>query len=136
MSGLVLDASSVLAWCFEDEAGAGADALVDRVATAGAVVPAIWSLEVTNALVVAERKRRITPEDSAAFIGMIGQLPIAVDSATASCAFGETLTLARTHGLSSYDAAYLELAVRSALPLATGDRQLARAAARLGVELC
>ena len=136
MSGLVLDASSVLAWCFEDEAGAAADLLVDRVADAGAIVPAIWSLEVANALVVAERKLRITPEDSATFIGMIGQLPIVVDSGTASHAFNETIALARTHALSSYDAAYLELAVRCALPLASGDPQLAGAAALLGVELC
>ena len=136
MSGLVLDASSVLAWCFEDEAGASADALIDQVVALGAIVPAIWPLEVANALVVAERKARIAPEESVAFIEMIRQLPVAVDAGTASRAFSETITLARSHGLSSYDAAYLELAVRSALPLATGDRQLARAAAELGVATC
>ncbi len=133
MSGLVLDASSALSWCFEDEAGPGADALIDRVATAGALVPAIWPLEVANALVVAERRNRIAHENSTAFIAMIEQLPITIDSGTASRAFNDTITLARDHVLSSYDAAYLELAVRSKLPLVTNDEQLARAAARLGL---
>lgn len=135
MSGVVLDASSVLSWCFEDESGPEADALIDRVAAGGALVPAIWSLEVANALVVAERKDRITREDSGAFLTMIEELPITIDAGTAARAFHETITLARDHALSSYDAAYLELAVRTQLPLATSDGSLRRAAAQLGLAL-
>lgn len=134
MSGLVLDASRTLAWCFEDEGGADTDALIDRVAAEGALVPAIWPLEVANALAVAERRGRIAPEDSVAFVALIEELPITVDAATASHAFHETLNLARDHGLSVYDAAYLELAVRAGLPLATLDEGLRRAAALLDRE--
>ena len=133
MSGLVLDASSVLSWCFEDQNGPEADALIDRVAAVGALVPAIWSLEIANALVVAERRNRIAREDSGAFIAMIEELPITIDAGTATRAFHETLTLARNHTLSSYDASYLELAIRAQLPLATNDDSLQRAAARLGL---
>jgi len=133
VSGMVLDASTVLSWCFEDETGPRADELIDRVASEGAVVPAIWPLEVANALVVAERRNRITPADSNAFIALVEQLPITVDSATAGRAFNDTIALAREHALSSYDAAYLELALRARLPLKTSDRPLARAAARLGL---
>lgn len=134
MSGLVLDASAVLAWCFEDEAGPDTDALIDRVAVAGALVPALWPLEVANALVVAERRGRITCGDSLAFIAMIEELPITVDAGTAARAFHETIALARDHALSSYDAAYLELAIRARLPLATGDGSLRQAAIRHGCE--
>lgn len=131
---LVLDASSVLAWCFEDEGGPEADALIDRVAADGAIVPAIWPLEVANALAVAERRARMTPKDTGRYLTMISALPIAVDAETASHAFHETLALSRDHALSAYDAAYLELAARRRLPLASRDAALRRAAARLGIE--
>lgn len=133
-AGLVLDASSVLAWCFEDKGGPGTDALIDRIAAAGAIVPSIWPLEVANTLSVAERRGRISREDADAYLAMIGELPIAVDAATAAHAFHETIALARDNTLSAYDAAYLELASRRRLPLATGDATLRRAAARLGIE--
>ena len=133
MSGLILDASSVLSWCFEDESGPEADALIDQVAAAGALVPAIWSLEVANALVMAERRDGISREDSDAFIAMLEELPITIDAGTASRAFHDTMTLARDHTLSSYDASYLELAIRARLPLATSDDLLQRAATRLGL---
>ena len=134
MSGLVLDASCALAWCFEEEGGPDADALIDQVAAVGALVPALWPLEVANALVVAERRGRIGRDDSLAFIAMLEDLPIAVDGGTAARAFHETIALARDHALSSYDASYLELALRAKLPLATGDEALRRAAKRLGCE--
>ena len=135
MSGVVLDASSVLSWCFEDEGGPEADALIERVAAAGALVPAIWSLEVANALLVAERRSRIRQEDSGAFLAMIEELPITIDAGTAAHAFHETIVLARRHALSSYDASYLELAIRAQLPLATRDESLRRAAAQVGLAL-
>jgi len=135
VSGLVLDASAALAWCFEDEGGPEADALIDRIAADGALVPAIWPLEVVNALIVAERRNRIGRQESTDFIAVIEELPITVDTGTPAHAFHETLALARDHGLSSYDAAYLELAIRANLPLATGDDVLRRAAARHGRDL-
>lgn len=135
MTGLVLDASSVLAWCFEDESGPQADALVDRVVAEGAAVPGLWPLELANGLVSGERRRRISPADSAAFVAMIEDLPIDADPATGVRALHETISLAREHRLSVYDAAYLELAMRLGLPLATGDRSLAAAARRAGVAL-
>jgi predicted nucleic acid-binding protein len=135
VSELVIDASSVLAWCFEDEGGPEADALIERVAAGGAAVPGLWALELANGLVMGERRGRIRPAESAAFVAMIEELPIAADPATGVRALHETLSLAREHRLSAYDAAYLELAMRLGLPLATGDRSLRAAAKRVGVEL-
>ena len=135
MTGCVIDASSVLAWCFEDEGGPAADALLDKVAADGAAVPGLWSLEVAHGLVTGERRGRITPAESATFVAMLEELPIAADQASGARALHETLSLAREHRLSAYDAAYLELAMRQGLPLATGDRALAAAATRAGVVL-
>jgi predicted nucleic acid-binding protein len=131
----VLDASSVLAWCFEDEGGPEADALIERVAADGAAVPSSWSLEIANGLVMGERRGRVKPAESAVFVAMIEELPIVADRATAARALHETMSLAREHRLSAYDAAYLELAMRLGLPLATGDRDLKAAAERVGVVL-
>lgn len=135
MSGFVIDASSVLAWCFEDEGGPEADALIEKVAAEGAAVPLLWLLEIANGLVVGERRGRIKAAESAAFIAMIEDLPIVTDPATGTRALHETMSLAREHRLTAYDAAYLELAMRMGLPLATGDRSLRAAAERAGVVL-
>ncbi len=130
----VLDASVTLAWCFEDEAGPYADAVLERFTEATALAPIIWPLEVGNALVVAERRGRVTAADTARFLNLLRQLPIVVEGETASRLFGEILALAREHRLSTYDAAYLDLAMRSGLPLATQDTALREAAARCGVK--
>lgn len=135
MSGFVLDASVALSWCFEDEADAAGDAVLRRLATEGATVPAIWPLEVGNVLLAAEQQGRITPAGSARFLALLDALPIAVDTQTAARAPREILTVARAHGLSTYDAAYLELAARGGLPLATRDGTLAAAARSLGLPL-
>jgi predicted nucleic acid-binding protein len=135
VTGCVLDASAVLAWCFEDEGGPASDALIDRVAAEGAAVPAQWPLEVANGLVAGERRRRISAAESATFIAMLEELPIVADPASGSRALHETTGLAREHRLSAYDAAYLELAMRLGRPLATADRALAAAATRAGVAL-
>jgi predicted nucleic acid-binding protein len=135
MTGCVIDASAALAWCFEDEGGPEADALIDKVAADGAAVPGMWSLEVANGLVSGERRGRIRPAESAAFVAMIEELPIAADPATDARALHATMSLAREHRLTAYDAAYLELAMRLGVPLATGDRALAAAARRAGVVL-
>jgi predicted nucleic acid-binding protein len=135
VTGLVVDASAVLAWCFEDEGGPEADALIERVAADGASVPGLWPVEIANGLVTGERRGRITRAASAAFAAMLEELPIVVDPETGARALRATLSLAREHAVSAYDAAYLELAMRLGQPLATGDRKLCAAAGRAGVAL-
>ena len=135
MSGCVIDAAAVLAWRFEDGGGQEADALIERVAADGAAVPGLWSLEIANGLVMGERRGRIRAADSAAFVAMIEELPIAADPATGARALQETMGLARAHRLTACDAACLELAMRLGLPLATGDRGLRAAAERVGADL-
>lgn len=132
---LVIDASSALSWCFEDEGGPEADTLIEKVAADGAAVPGLWSLEIANGLVMAERRGRIKPAQSAAFIALIEALPIAADPETGARALHETISLARAHSLTAYDAAYLELAMRLGLPLATADCSLRAAAESAGVVL-
>lgn len=134
MTTFVLDASVALSWCFEDEADPAGDAVLRRLANGKAAVPGIWPLEIANVLLAAERRRRITPAESARFLALLEALPIEVDAHTAARASREILLLARAHGLSSYDAAYLDLAARSGLPLATRDAALNAAAGALGLE--
>lgn len=129
----VLDGSLALAWYFADEASPYADAVAQGLATREAVVPMLWRLEIANALVVGERRRRSTQAQAAAFVARLERLPIVVDDQTDARAWGETLRLARAHTLSAYDAAYLELAMRLGLPLASLDGQLLAASAAVGV---
>jgi predicted nucleic acid-binding protein len=133
MTAFVIDASTVLAWCFEEDSSGTTDAVIDLVAAKGAAVPSLWSLEVANALVLAERRGRIMPAESAAFVAMIEEMPIEVDRATHARALRETIALARQLKLTAYDAAYLELAMRLNIPLVTGDNALRKAAQRQGV---
>ena len=133
MSAFVLDCSVAVAWCFADEASPATDAVQDRLRSEGAVVPGIWNLELVNVLLQAERRGRIQPADVERRLSLFGQLPIAVDTETSVLAGSAILALARAHGLTSYDAAYLELAVRRALPLATRDRSLIAAARKVGI---
>jgi predicted nucleic acid-binding protein len=135
LSAFVLDCSIAIAWCFEDEATPETDALLDRLRDEGAAVPALWSLEVGNALLQAERHGRLSTAKVAAFVNLLAGLPIAIDGDTATRALREVLALARAEGLTTYDASYLELAGRRALPLATKDQTLHRAAQRVGVPL-
>lgn len=132
---LVLDGSLTLAWYFADEADPYADAVARGLATREAVVPSLWRLEIANALVVGERRKRSTQAQAAAFVARLGRLPIVVDDETDAHAWGETIRLARAHSLSAYDAAYLELAMRRGLPLASLDDPLKAAAAAVGVPL-
>lgn len=132
---LVVDCSVAVSWCFEDEASEAADALLLRIRDDGAVVPSLWHLEIANVLIQAARRRRITPDDAGARLRLMAALPIATDAETATRAWRDTLALARTEGLTAYDAAYLELAIRRHLPLATRDKALAEAARRRGVEV-
>ncbi len=133
MSGFVLDASVTLAWCFRDQASPESTGVLDRLEEDFAAVPAIWPLEVANILAVAERRGRIDAAEIAAFAAVLEALDIRVDTATAARGLREILGLARREGLSSYDACYLDLAMREGLALATRDAALAAAARRCGV---
>ena len=131
----VLDCSIAMAWCFEDEATDFTDSLLESLAQVSALVPSMWSLEVANVLAISERRGRTNQAKMTQFLRLLGNLPIIVDAKTGEKAFTDVLTLARTHKLTSYDAAYLELALREGLPLATLDEGLKRAALNIGVKI-
>ena len=132
MSGLVVDASVVVAWLFDDEDDPRADRVLAQLAEEGALVPQLWHLETRNALLTAERRGRLSPEEVKERLAALRDLPIATDEgADLQSAFD----LARTHGLSLYDALYLELARREGAELATLDGPLGQAAASEGVVL-
>ncbi|MDP2046565.1 MAG: type II toxin-antitoxin system VapC family toxin [Deltaproteobacteria bacterium] len=130
---LVLDASVTLAWAFEDEGNAYTDLVLESLAAA--FVPNIWPLEVGNALLAAERRGRLNQADSVQFLALLRQLPIVVEAERAELMLGEILALAREQRLSTYDAAYLHLAMRRGFSLATNDEVLRQAATRAGVSL-
>ena len=134
MTSFVLDASVALAWCFDDESTPAAWALLDRLHTAPAHVPALWALEIGNILLGAEKRNRFTQARTVAFLGILGDLDIRVDPDLPGHAFRDVLPLARERRLTTYDATYLELAMRLGLPLATKDKALARAAAALRIK--
>ena len=133
MASFVVDASLALAWCFDDEATAATDALLVRAAAEGMVVPPLWFLEVANALLTAERRGRLTPEQTLEVLTRLAALPAERDGADVSPT--AVLALARAQRLTAYDAAYLELAIRRGLPLATLDGELRRAGGAVGVPL-
>jgi predicted nucleic acid-binding protein len=132
---LVLDSSAALAWIYGDETTEPIRRLFDLVADEGAVVPALWRLEVANSLTVAVRRGRIDSSFRRAALGDLEVLDITTDQRTDSSAWSETLNLADRFRLTVYDAAYLELAQRRGLPLATLDDELGTAAAALGLRL-
>jgi len=132
---LVLDVTLSCAWCFADEASDGAWAILERLQTDRAQVPALWLWETANVLVQAERRGRISPAASRTFLSLLEGLPISVDQPTTTSAWHDTLALARCHRLTSYDAAYLELALRRGLPLASRYKALQAAAISEGVPL-
>lgn len=132
---LVIDASLTMAWYFEDESTPTTDALLDRVVALGAVVPGLWRLEVANAFQMAVRRQRIDALYRDASLAELGHMPITIDTSTNSYAWSTTLRLAERFALTLYDAAYLELAQRRSLPLATLDKDLHAAAPVVNVEL-
>lgn len=130
---LVLDCSVAVAWHFEDETDAYADAVEDSLAMKAAIVPSLWPLEVANALLIGERRKRTTEAKVSQFLVLLQALPITVDEQTILRAWHDTLHLARANNLSVYDASYLELALRRGLPVASLDDRLKIAAAAIGV---
>jgi predicted nucleic acid-binding protein len=129
----VLDNSVALTWCFEDERTPATAALLEQVGELGAQAPMLWPLEALNGLLVAERRGRLDAARRQRLAGFLRALPITLDVDTASQAWTETARLAERFGLSAYDAAYLELARRRDLPLASLDRALRAAATVLGL---
>ncbi len=132
----VLDASVTVAWCFEDESTRFTEGVLDLLsAGAEALVPAMWPFEVANALLMGERRKRISVAQVTALSRRIALLPVSVEPIQARDAFEQILPVARQHGLSQYDAAYAELALRHTVPLATLDDGLRRAAKLAGIPL-
>jgi predicted nucleic acid-binding protein len=129
----VIDASVAIAAMSPDEASREAYLIVDSCFEHGAVVPPNWPLEITNVLLVKQRRRVLEPELAEEALDAIFGIPASIDTASDRQTLGRTKGLAEQHGLSCYDAAYLELAIRRGLPLATLDRQLAAAARSEGV---
>jgi predicted nucleic acid-binding protein len=132
---LVLDSSVTLAWLFSDELTPATHQVLDRVAADGAWVPSLWRLEVANSLQIGVRRGRITADFRDTALTDLALLNIMADPDTDIFAWSTTLRLADRWGLTLYDAAYLELARRLDLPLATLDRELRVAADNLGVKL-
>lgn len=133
---IVVDASIAVAWGFEDEATPYTEGVLDRVRSDGASVPSIWPLELANAVRTGERRGRIGAAQVLRFADLLGVLRINVDIVSPARALGPILELARENPpLSTYDASYLELALREGLALATLDVLLAEVAARLGIPL-
>ena len=127
----VLDASTAIAWALREDHPPAAVA-GELIATEAALAPALWWFELRNGLIVNERRGRITAEATRRFLQHVAELPIALDRVPDEAA---VMTLARRHRLTVYDASYLELALREAVPLATLDRPLAEAARAEGVVL-
>ena len=131
----VLDNSVAMAWCFHDEQAPPVMELLDRVTETGAIAPTLWPLEALNGLYVAERRRRITHDQREQMAGFLRDLPVRLDGGAADRAWTALAALADRFTLSLYDAAYLELAQRRNLPLATRDAALGRAAHAVSVEV-
>jgi len=130
----VVDNSVVMSWCFKDEDNPYADLVLGRIEEATAYVPSVWPLEVVNVLLAAERKKLISETDSIRFLRLLSQLPILVQHESPERAMKDILNLARAHDLSSYDASYLDLAMKKGLPLATLDKKMRKAAKSMNVE--
>lgn len=129
----VLDCSVAMSWIFADETTETTLKLLESLEHDFAVVPQLWHLEVANVLLMATRRKRIRENDWPQLIGALDALPIEVDAETHSKAWPVPLGLAARHGISAYDSAYLELAGRRDLPLATLDRRLAETCRSAGI---
>lgn len=135
MTAFVFDSSIALFWCFENEATGATRQLPEHLRAEPAAVPNLWYVEIADVLALAERRQRITAAETAQFIALLEELEIDVDEATWTRAFTRILDLAREERLTAYDAAYLELAMRLGVPLASKDGDLCDAAERLGVSV-
>jgi predicted nucleic acid-binding protein len=135
LNGVVVDASIALAWCFPDETSNYADGVLVSLEGKTILVPPIWGLEIANAVLVGERRKRLNQPEIRQFTALLESLSLVQDVQQVANYVNEVLPLARTHGLSAYDAAYLELAIRHGAPLATLDEKLQKAAKLTGIKL-
>lgn len=138
MTSFVMDNSIAMRWLLASEKKsdqAYAEAVLESLVDVDATVPNLWHLEAANVLVTAERRGELETGDVERFIAQLESLPFQVDPMTAHQAFSRTLSLSKAYKLSSYDAAYLELAIREGLPIATLDKDLLKAAKKAGVAL-
>jgi predicted nucleic acid-binding protein len=129
----VIDSSVALAWLLPDERGQAADALADRLVSAPTVAPAIWPLEVANALMTARRRDRIADRDVDRMLEVLFALPVDVEPPSGGDTLARVVAIARRHAITTYDAAYVELAKRRGWPLATLDARLKTACGSEGV---
>lgn len=130
-----MDASTALAWCFPDETSEYADGVLVALENHTILVPAVWGLEVANAVLVGERKKRLNPPEIARFTTLLENLTLLQDRQSVSENIRKVLPLAQAHNLSACDAAYLELSIRHSAPLATLDGKLQKAAQKERVRL-
>jgi predicted nucleic acid-binding protein len=135
MKSFVIDASVVMTWCFKDGVSRYADSILDSLEHFTAITPCIWPLEVGNVLLVAERKNRLSEAASIRFVALLSELPISVDQEPPERTIKEIFALAREHKLSTYDASYLDLAMKKGIPIATLDGRLISAAKRSNVSI-
>ena len=135
LSSPAVDASTALAWCFPDEASEYADGVLVALEGHTVLVPAVWSLELADAVLVGERGKRLNQSEIQTFTNLLENLPVVQDAQSVSESVHAVLPLARAHGLSAYDAAYLELSIRHSAPLATSDGKLQKAANQMGIRL-
>lgn len=129
----VLDCSVTMAWCFADESSDYADKVLSCLETQTALVPRLWHLEVTNILLVGERRGRIMQAETDDFLDTLTALDIQTDTASATIHAPDVLEIGRQYGLSAYDAVYVALAIRENLPLATADKKMRSVMEQLGL---
>lgn len=131
----VLDCSITMAWLFVDEKVDLTEKILTRLTEEEAVVPSLWILEVVNVLLIGEKRKRISAAQSVRFLETLKSLPINIADEITLNHSELLISVARAHHLSAYDAAYLDLALRLGIPLATLDGNLMKAANKSGVEL-
>jgi predicted nucleic acid-binding protein len=129
----VIDNSVVMSWCFEEESDAYSEGVLDSLADGEAFVPGIWPLELGNVLLVAERKKRLSEASVVRFLELISSLPLSVEQESPQRILSEIVSLARQLGVSTYDASYLDLAMRMELPISTLDASMRKAARKLKI---
>ena len=129
---LVIDCSAAVPWFLDDEANAWSESLLDAVPGYSLHVPALWHLEFSNVLLTAQRRKRVSAKDAKGLLARASRLPLVTDNRVVPLV--EIADLAEVHGITTYDAAYLELAMRLNCSLATQDKALAKAAKRLGYQ--
>jgi predicted nucleic acid-binding protein len=131
----VLDASLALSWALPDEASAYSDTVLTKVASSGALVPDLWPHEMANGLLMAQKRGRYSTAQRMAFVEELLRLPIEVDASSPRAVLDGQAALAERYGLTAYDAAYLDLALRRGIALATQDKAMKAAAVKAGVAI-